>query len=335
MRFARTLAFVARLARTATAVALCLAATLGLHGSLAGAEAPEADAGSPATETPLFDYASELPAAAPRPYDDTLRKQIATFTAEMARHPPPADDECAHTLGANRFSRQYDDLGSAQSNAGEYEAAIEAYEKALACSPRAADIYAELATELMHAGRLADARSTASRGVALTENTASFDSVLMQLDFIGERWAEAVGRLRAMTTTETDNERATYYQCLLWLAQRRAGVKQPELVTRETSYDEWPAPILETLQGLLTEAELLAEVKDQKNELRRREVLVEALYYIGQLRLATGDAETARRYFAAAVNLKVLYFIEHHLALAEIVKMRDRSAYTPNLVPKG
>ena len=43
---------------------------------------------------------------------------------------------------------------------------------------------------------------------------------------------------------------------------------------------------------------------------------------MGQLRLAKGEADTARRYFAATVNLKVLYFIEHHMALAEIAKMQ-------------
>jgi lipoprotein NlpI len=96
-----------------------------------------------------------------------------------------------------------------------------------------------------------------------------------------------------------------------------------------TEYEEWPAPVLGVLKGTTTEAEVLEKVREQKNEQRRRELLVEALYYIGQLRLANGETETARRYFAATVNLKVLYFIEHHLALAEIVKMRARPAQGP------
>jgi lipoprotein NlpI len=294
------------------------------------ASAESTDSGS---RTPLFDYAIGQPVA-PAPNDHFVRKQIATFEAEMSRHPPPSDSECAHTLGASRFAAQYDDLGTAQSNAGNYDAAIEAYEKALACAPRAADIHAELATELFHAGRLSDARTTAARGVALSENSSDFDSVLMQLDFIEEHWAEAVSRLRAMATAETDPQRATYYQCFLWLAQRRAGVKHPELVSRD-EYEEWPAQILATLKGTMTEAELLDEIRAQKNEVSRREELVEALYYIGQSRLATGETETARRYFAAGVNLKVLYFIEHHLALAEIIKMRSRSAAAPEGLPQG
>ena len=105
-------------------------------------------------------------------------------------------------------------------------------------------------------------------------------------------------------------------------------MRQPELVKR-TDYPEWPATLLRMLKGKATEEQVLDDVKDQKNEQRRREVLVEALYYVGQLRLANGETETARRYFAAAVNLKVLYFIEHHMALAEITKMRERSAEAP------
>src|SRR5262249_8395793 len=187
LRYARTLIF----------------ATLASASAIAAAESPKSN-----SETPLFDYANEQPTVSP-PENFFVRKQIAKFESEMSRHPPPADSECAHTLGAVRFASQYDSLGAAQSNSGNYDAAIEAYEKALACAPRAAEIHAELATELLHVGRLADARKTAARGIALTDNTSPFDSVLMQLDFIEEHWAEAVSRLRAMATAETDAERAT------------------------------------------------------------------------------------------------------------------------------
>jgi lipoprotein NlpI len=184
----------------------------------------------------------------------------------------------------------------------------------------------------MHVGRRAEARTALQRGLALLDHSSSgtaLESLIMQLDFIDERWADSVARLRAMIATETDEERATYYQCFLWLAQRRAGVAQPELA-KPIKYEEWPATLLSMLRGEATEEQVLEDVKAQKNERRRREVLAEALYYVGQLRLANGDAETARRYFAATVNFKVLYFIEHHMALAELTKMRERSAAVPN-----
>jgi uncharacterized protein HemY len=170
-------------------------------------------------------------------------------------------------------------------------------------------------------GRFAEARTAAEQGVALHREDPSLDSVLSQLDFIQEHWADAVARLRTVAITEPDDERATYWQCFLWLAQRRAGTRQPELVSR-TEYEQWPADILDMLKGTISEAQLLAVIRKQDDERRRREILAEALYYIGQLRLANGATDTARRYFAATVNLKVLYFIEHHMALAEITKMR-------------
>ena len=284
-----------------------------------------------ASDTPLFDYASTQPTVT-QPFNDAIRKQIATIESELARHPAPPDEDCAHTLGANRFARQYSDLALAHSNAGDYEEALVIAEKALACAPRDPDLHAQVASELMHVGRRAEARTALQRGLALLEHSSTgtaLESLIMQLDFIDERWADSVARLRAMIATETDEERATYYQCFLWLAQRRAGVGQPEL-TKPTKYEEWPATLLQMLKGAASEEQVLDDVKAQKNEHRRREVLVEALYYVGQLRLANGETETARRYFAAAVNLKVLYFIEHHMALAELTKMRERSAEAPN-----
>lgn len=293
-------------------------AALTIVSSAASAEEIE-----PGRETPLFDYANSQPTVT-RPIDTTFTKEITAVEAEFTRHPPPPDAECAHTLGASRFARMYDDVGVFQSNIGDYDAAIISFQKALACTPRVANLYAELASEFLHKGRLAEARATLAKGTAIDAESAALDSVIMQLDFIEERWAESVSRLRAMIA-QTDDERATYYLCFLWLAQRRAGVKQPDLVTRTNEYDEWPAPILETLNGSRTEQELLEAVLEEKNEIRRRQLLVEALFYIGQRRLADGEALTARRYFATVVNQKVLQFIEHHLALAELVKMQQNS----------
>jgi lipoprotein NlpI len=86
--------------------------------------------------------------------------------------------------------------------------------------------------------------------------------------------------------------------------------------------DDWPRPILDTLRGGMSEQQLLEVIENQGSERRRREMLAEALYYVGEQRLAAGETETARRYFAATVNLKVLYFIEHHMARAELVRMQ-------------
>jgi lipoprotein NlpI len=49
--------------------------------------------------------------------------------------------------------------------------------------------------------------------------------------------------------------------------------------------------------------------------------LCEALYYVGEEYWARGQPDVAREYFAAVVNIKVVGFIEHGMALAEIARL--------------
>jgi tetratricopeptide (TPR) repeat protein len=275
--------------------------------------------------TPLLDYVREQPLPT-QPFADSLDKRLAAVERELARHPPPARAECAHTLGANRFAQLYENLGTARANTGDYSGAVDAYEDALACQPRAAGLYQNMAAELFHAGRLAEARTAAERGHAIDAEATALDSILGQLDFIEEHWADAVARFRTLAVTETDAERTQYWLCFLWLAQRRAGVGKPDQPAGRDTYTSWPKPILDALSGKIDERAVVDEIRDEDDATRRREELVEALYYIGQSRLAAGETELARRYFAATVSLKVLYFIEHHMALAELKKMRASGA---------
>lgn len=300
---------------TGFALAVLLLAPLAATAQTDGPEAPEAP-----SPTPLLDYARDQ-SPPTQPAAGSFASHLAGVEAEMARHPPPPPAECAQTLGASRFAQLFEELGSSRAATGDYAGAVEAYQQALACQPRAAGVHEELAAELLHSGRLAEARAAAERGRGIGDERTSAYSLLGQLDVIEERWADAVARFRMLATIETDLERAQYWQCFLWLSQRRAGVQKPELAERET-FDGWPTPIMDALKGKIAETDVVAEIREVDNEARRREELAEALYYIGQTRLAAGETELARLYFAATVNLKVLYFIEHHLALAELTKMR-------------
>jgi lipoprotein NlpI len=82
------------------------------------------------------------------------------------------------------------------------------------------------------------------------------------------------------------------------------------------------------LVGEYTEPELVARVKEGDDDSNTQpntstdERLCEALFYVGESYWAHGDRDVARDYFAALVNIKVLYFLEHGLALAEIAKLR-------------
>jgi lipoprotein NlpI len=79
------------------------------------------------------------------------------------------------------------------------------------------------------------------------------------------------------------------------------------------------------LQGDYTEEELVTPIREGDDEyanVSTDERLCEALYYVGEAHWAAGRPEVARDYFAAMVNLRVIHFIEHGLALAEIAKLR-------------
>ena len=76
----------------------------------------------------------------------------------------------------------------------------------------------------------------------------------------------------------------------------------------------------------MSESELVEEIEDEKEDHRRRQMLVEALFYIGEDYLAAGRSEEARQYLASVVNLKVTDFIEHDMALAELAKFRAIAA---------
>ena len=299
-----------------------------------------ADAGEPneqsapndsalATLPSLIAYALELD----HPDSKAQFRALANLHAtqfEMARHPAPPDNECAHTLGASRFADQYAELGALQFSLGDYEAAIKANESALACLPRDASFYTSIASANLSLGHIADARAAIERAAAINPDNRGVQDVRARVDFVQERWADATARFRLASLSPESDELADYHRCFFWLAQRRAGVLHPEPPPSPGEKDErkkhWPDPILDLFKGEITEAALVKGIRDEATGDEQREQVTEALYYVGELRLAEGDVETARKHFASVVNLRVLNFVEFGMARAELARMRERAA---------
>lgn len=279
------------------------------------------DAHAEKSPTPLLDYAGTVPSGTLID-GEMIQRELNRITHELERTPPPETD-CAKTLGAGRFATLLDDLGTARASLGDSEGAIDAYREALECNPRAVYLHADLATELMHSGRFDEARTVTRTGSGINPSDIRLGNVTARLDFIQEQWTDAVARLKVSVIEAEDDDQAAYLQCFLWLAQRRAGIRNPELASRELVI-EWPRPLLDALRDRITEADVLEAIKEESNERRQREILSEALYYLGQKRMADGETDIARQYFAATANLKVRYFVEHYMALAELTKIRAR-----------
>jgi lipoprotein NlpI len=289
----------------------------------------------PAIATAEFDDHALLDLARERQEDpERIERGAADGSAvREARHAleqahVPADADCAATIGAARFAALHVEFAAASAEAGDLSAAAEGYRHAHACRPRDANILAALAGVLFDARDLPGTRTAIDAALAIDPRSVSSNRIAANLDFVEERWADAISRFRYVASSDADRRQAGYGQLMYWLAQARAGIAKPEFVTR-TPAETWPQPLLLYMRGEYTEAELVGPIiaGDRDDNVIANtstdERLCEALFYVGEEHWARGQPDVARDYFAALVNLKVLYFLEHGLALAEIAKLRE------------
>ena len=280
------------------------------------------------TSHPLLELArgrALAPGKVERGASDGSAVRQARHALEQAR--VPADAECAAAIGAARFAELYVELAASNAEAGDLAAAADAYRRAHTCRPHDANILAALAGVLFDARDLRGTREAINASLAIDPRSVSANRIAANLDFVEERWADAISRFRYVASSDEDRRQAGYGQLMYWLAQLRGGISKPEFVTRTPS-EYWPQPLLLYMRGEYTEAELVGPVTagDRDDNIIPNtgtdERLCEALFYVGEEYWARGQPEVARDYFAALVNLKVLYFLEHGLALVEIAKLR-------------
>jgi lipoprotein NlpI len=304
-----------------TAIVICLAACL-------LAPVPGAAAAPASGDHPLLDLARDLQ----KQRDPDLRvtpgaPQLRQAEHALAQAKVPADAECAGGIGASRFADLHIDVALARAGQGDFVGAASAYRRALACRPRDALLLSSLSGTLFDARDYAGARAAIEAALAIDPRAVNANRLAGQIDFIEERWASAIARFRYVASSDLDPQQAAYGQLMYWLSQARGGVAKPELVERKPG-EGWPQPLLLYMQGQYTEAELTAPVRQGDDEDNSQpqsstdERLCEALFYVGEAYWARGEPDVARDYFAALVNIKVIYFLEHGLALAEIAKLR-------------
>jgi lipoprotein NlpI len=279
-------------------------------------------------EHPLLELAREranAPDKVERGAADGSAVREAQHALEQAH--VPADADCAAAIGAARFAELHVELAASNAQAGDLAAAAAGYRRAHACRPRDPNILAALAGVLFDARDLRGTREAISASLAIDPRSVSSTRIAANLDFVEERWADAISRCRYVASSDEDRRQAGYGQLMYWLAQRRGGVAKPEFVAR-TPTEYWPQPLLLYMRGEYTEAELVGPIiaGDRDDNVipntSTDERLCEALFYVGEEYWARGQPDVARDYFAALVNIKVLYFLEHGLALAEIAKLR-------------
>jgi lipoprotein NlpI len=290
--------------------------------------APQDPAGAPSGSHPLLELARQRERDRDRSQhgaSDGSEVREALHRIEQAQ--VPGDAECAASIGASRYVDLHLLLANAYFDAGEFPAAAAAYRRALACRPHAPEVLAALAGTLFNMRDYQATREAINRSLDMDPRSVEANRRAANLDFVQERWADAMARFRYIASSDTDRVRAGYGQLMYWLSQRRAGIAKPQFVAR-TPGDGWPQPLLLFMRGEYTEQELLEPILagdapgNIQVETSTDERLCEALFYVGEEYWARGQPEVARDYFTALVNIKVLDFLEHGLALAEIAKLR-------------
>ena len=229
-----------------------------------------ADAGARKDSShPLLELARELETSrdkTPRgaPGTDNLRE----VAHQLQQASPPKDEECAGSIGARRYADLYLLLGSARSAEGDFVGAAAEFRRAHACRPRDPVTLAAIAGALFDARDYVGARAAINDSLAIDPRDVSANRLAGNLDYVEERWADAIARFRYVAASDPDRDQAGYGQLMFWLAQRRAGVARPELVAR-TPGEGWPQPLLLYMRGEYTEAELLKPIRDGDSDSNR------------------------------------------------------------------
>jgi len=278
---------------------------------------------------PLLQYARERERTRdkrPRP-PPTGISGLKEAQHQLAQSNPPQPGECAGSLGAAVYAALYAEVGAARAAEGDYPGAAAEFRKAQDCAPHNADVLSQLAGVLFDARDFAGARAAIDAALRIEPRSVHGNRTAGNIDYVEQRWADAIARFRYVAASDDDRTRAGYGQLMYWLAQRRAGIAKPDFVQR-IAPEGWPQPLLLYMKGEYTEAELVGPIVrgDRDNNPQPNtstdERLCEALFYVGEEYWARGETDVARDYFAALVNLRVLYFLEHGLALAEIARLR-------------
>jgi lipoprotein NlpI len=299
-------------------------------------------AGSPAAtfaaeETParpLLELARELAQKRAKPSGNSANDSgVREAEHGLRQAHVPHDADCAASLGAARYASLYSDLGAALREQGDLAGAARAFRSAHVCRPRDPNILASLGRVLLQARKFGDARLSFAAALAIEPRTVRFNRNLGEIDFVTQRWVDAIARFRYVAASEENRNFAGYDQLMLWVAQSRAGLARPDFVAR-TAGEGWPQPLLLFIRNQYTEAELAMPIKEGDEALNSSvyasdespvatdQRLAEALFYVGEMYWARGQPAVAREYFTAIVNIKLNDEKIHELALAEIANLR-------------
>ncbi len=262
------------------------------------------------------------------------RERVAQLDREAARARAGVED-CAASLGARRLADLQSALSAARLALGDADGALQAARTAARCAPRDATVQAQLATAALAALDLDTAAAAIARGRRLAPTHRSLQVLQLRLDFATGRWLEVIEGERRLDLP-LDSSALAQARLLSASAQARligetgraAAPTGRSAVPADAgaAVGCWPAPLLEHLLARRGEAALRDAIAAETDAVRRGQMLCEALFHLGQQRLARGETDAARKHFAAALRGKALGLPEYWLARLELTRLGRAAA---------
>jgi len=137
--------------------------------------------------------------------------------------------------------------------------------------------------------------------------------------FAEGRFAEAEALFRAVKPEDANQPYEAIFAHLSGLRQRTGD--NTWLRQHRVGTAAWPAPVQRYLLGEIDRAALLQAARDTF-DLRTTEQQCEAYFTLGEVALAAGDVEMARREFENCVQSGIVGFIEYGLAKRELERLQ-------------
>ena len=271
-----------------------------------------------ARNSPLLELAASQDTSS-LPNAEAVRRNLQAAEHLLASAKPPIDD-CLQSLGADRYADLYAEAGEARASLGNYAGAEQAYRAAFECQPRNFFHAYLLGEALLARMQFDDARAVVAGALSQEPKHYDLNSLQMRLDVVADNWTGVSERASFLIQSERRKEQTPYWHIFQRLAAQRLQTAWKPHPKADLS--DWPGPVLQYLNGAIRENELARAIARESRDARRREMLCEALFYVGEQQLALGNRERARVLFATAVQTKILDFIEYQLARAELQKLR-------------
>jgi lipoprotein NlpI len=198
-----------------------------------------------------------------------------------------ADFDEAVRLAPN-YASAYDNRGYAKDGMGDHEAAMADYARAIELAPDLASPYANRGVSRFALGQFADA-------------------------------ADDFAKL-------TGIERTIYDGLWLYLARARAGIAQPDDLTRIlSSYGakEWPAVVAQLFMGQGSETTVYAAARSDPATATAR--LCETEFFLGERALLANNMAQAKARFARVLDGCSVYYYAYRAAAGELARLRTAS----------